>query len=318
MTSMRDVLRRLVMAKGVSGYEWSGGIADAIQDVIGEKGQRIGNNLVYVMGSGSRTICVTAHMDEIGCIVTQCDGLCARILPIGSVSPAAMLGARLVFDADIMSAPVESAQSFADLTISTVVPLRVGMTGTFVKEMNIVGDVISAPSLDNRVGCAALVNLCVDLLNDPPMDRRVAMCFASREETGCNGVMSAVRMLQPDVCIDIDSAYGQPFERSGCENWRIPEIGGGVAIQLLGDGFVLCDSDRVLVERLCQEHALPFQYEIPDAASGATNAKTLLSAGYETIQLNIPVAFQHTASSRASLRDLLATTELVELVARGI
>ncbi len=317
MKRTKRILEQLLEPISVSGYEWELGMADTLQEIVGFPGRRIGNNLVYSFsGAKSSTLFISAHMDEVGFIKTKEDKDGSQILPIGDISFAAIQNAQLIFRANnsnVISEIICSGTSFEDARIQGLSKIPAGSIGTFDKNISIEGDRIISPGLDNKVGCAALVQL-VQFLQKSCPSCSIVCCFSAKEEIGTNGVLSAVRSISPDLVIDIDSAYTSR-DSDIPSSWLVTGIGEGPALQLMGDKFIVSDRYRRIVENISKNNNLPLQYEVPDIYSGGTNSSSIQSAGWETIQINIPVAFQHTGKSEASISDVETASDLIiELV----
>ncbi len=61
------------------------------------------------------------------------------------------------------------------------------MTGTFTARCSIDRDTIKGKALDNRVGCAILLSLILDLSDTPP-DPSLLFAFTREEEIGGRGI----------------------------------------------------------------------------------------------------------------------------------
>jgi len=315
------MLSRLVKSFGVSGYEWiEQGIAPTIQSIIGRNSMRIGDNLVFVFGTGAKKIMVSAHMDEVGFMVTKKRREYCRLVPIGSVNIKSMKNEQLTFlPSSVTSRKIEKAKDFSDLKIYFKSSPEIGDVGTFSKQITVNNNIVESPCLDNRVGCCALIQCIRQIAKINIKNKTVFFCFAPREEQRANGIMPAVKKINPDICIDVDSAYAQPIKKQKeRKNWRIPVIGKGPAIQLLGKDYILTYDNRKKVTEICKKFSIAFQYEVPDRDNGGTFAQTLINNGYETIQINIPVALQHCSKSRSCLGDITATSVLLKEVILNI
>ncbi len=320
MKNTATLLKQLVSPIAVSGYEWELGMASTIQHWMGREGERIGNNLVYTLGEGMYEIFISAHMDEVGFIITESTKEYCRILPVGDIPVENVIGEKLIFavnDTIQYSLPIKQASSFEDLKVLGLNKLPIGSIGTFAKKATQRKNCVYSPSLDNKSGCAVLILLYKKLMGTQ-LPVRVTLCFSSKEEIGVNGVMSAVRNRNPDICIDVDSAYAKSNTEFFPANWCMPLMGKGPALQLLGDEFLISDRYRRIVEKAAGDNTIPLQYEIPDSRSGGTNSKAIQNNGYETIQINIPVAGQHSAKSSVSLTDIEDAAELLfQLITKG-
>ena len=321
-------LKELVYTPAPSGYEWSLGMAEKIQSLIGKKGLRIGNNLVYEIGQGSKTIFISAHMDEVGFFIKNEGKI--YLNPIGSIDPESVRNTRIdiyqfagtgsqKIDQGLVLSEVEPA-TFSNLSVKTEKSKTIctGAIATFSKTYVCNDDIVCATSLDNKVGVVALISL-IQLFSQQNLDDiRLIFCFAAGEEQGMNAVMNAVRKFNPDFCIDIDSAYGRPYIDDNIDYWSIPEIGKGPALQLMGQEWVLPDYLREFVERLAKSQKISLQYEIPAGDEGGTQSLFYAASGYPFIQINIPVAHQHTAQSSSSLQDIKETIAVTEHIVRNI
>ena len=97
---MEDLIKKLTEAYGPSGDE--GEICSIISELVKNKADQLftdtmGNLFVIKEGVGPKII-VSAHMDEIGIIVTHVDenGF-LRIAPVGGLRPDLLIGQRVRF-----------------------------------------------------------------------------------------------------------------------------------------------------------------------------------------------------------------------------
>lgn len=311
-------LKQLVSCFAVSGYEWENSLPLVIQELIGKNGERIGDNLVYKIGNKGKKIMISAHMDEVGFFISRITSDGFQIVPIGEIDIDAIIGKQLTFfinGKEKTTQKIEKADSYSSLIVRGIENPLVGSIGTFTKSFSQNNNIVTAPSLDNKVGCLVLIELIrIMFATQTELDTTFYFCFSCREEVSTNGLMTAVRQINPDICIDIDSAYAQPVNDPSIKNWSIPKLGKGAAIQLMGDGFIISAKNRRFVEDLCKNFNISFQYEIPDSNNGGTNASTLINAGYDVIQLNIPVAIQHTSESIVDINDIQQTIKIIEKI----
>lgn len=312
MKNIASVLEELITTDSVSGYEWEMGITQTIQKIIGFHGEKIFDNLVYKLGTGKRIVFVSAHMDEVGFFLTKPTAKRRSIVPIGDIVIDDVIGERLFFSnksKGFVSDPIKKAKTFSQVSVTGISMLPEGSVGTFLKKISRQNNLIQAPNLDNKVGCVVLIELIRYFAKKQP-DITIFFCFSSREEVGTNGVTSAVRQIKPNLFIDIDSAYARPVSKNK-KNWQIPKIGKGPAIQLQGKNFVIRSENRFFIEKVARESNIEIQYEIPPSNAGGTNSSSVVNMGYDIMQINIPVTNQHGTKSKASLRDIEKTVDLM-------
>jgi endoglucanase len=235
------------------------------------------------------------------------------IIPIGDISPESLHNEQLAFftnDRKRISKIISKGVTFQDIKVAGL-HCKTGDVGSFLKRFEIKNNTVVSPGLDNKVGCLVLI-LLINTLKSIELNNRYVFCFSDREETGFNGITSALNIYKPDFCIDIDSAYALPLNGLSTKNWFVPTSGKGPAIQLIGNGFIICAETRKTVESVAYLNNIPFQYEIPDGLNGGTQAKIMIQSGYTTLQINIPVGEQHTAKSFVSTFDILQTFHLIK------
>ncbi len=102
-----------------------------------------------------------------------------------------MVGSRIIFENGAVGGVEQHNSGSIDqylIRLSQPAPLpRVAMTGTFSTRCSIDGDTIKGKALDNRVGCAILLSLILNLSDTPP-DSSLLFAFTREEEIGGRGI----------------------------------------------------------------------------------------------------------------------------------
>ena len=172
---MRETIRRLTETYGPSGFEdrIRAVIRAEVEDLVDEiQVTPLGSLVAIRRGSGDgHRVMLAAHMDEIGVMATYIDkkGF-VRFAPIGGISPIACIGARVVFENDTMgvigverrddrSRAPRLNQLYIDVgaTSQDDCPVRVGDAAGFVRPFVAQGQRLIAKTMDDRVGCAVLI-----------------------------------------------------------------------------------------------------------------------------------------------------------------
>jgi len=170
---------------------------------------------------------------------------------------------------------------------------------------------IMSPALDDRAGCAVLLDL---LLNtNLPFDA----AFTVQEEVGARGAQTAAYALAPEVAIVLEAttAADLPNTRDGK---RVCELGGGAAISFMDNGTVY---DRELFElalSVAEEKGIPAQ--VKSLVAGATDAAAVHKsrAGVRTLTVSVPCRYIHSPCSVIDLRDLRAVRDLAAAVLEAL
>ena len=231
---LREDLRDLMLAPGLSGHEER--VAALIRAKLGEarvesRVDRLGNVIATFAGDADApSVMVFAHMDQIGFFVRriEADGL-IRVERMGGVSERAMAAQPVLLCVGegrdlpgivmnkahhatgpeekyrVLTAPEilidtghgsKAAVEEAEVRIGTPVIYRPSV-------LELAGDRIAGPSVDDRAGCAALLALA-RLLAARAGGPTIHLVFSVQEEFNLRGAVVAAQALRPDIAIQID------------------------------------------------------------------------------------------------------------------
>ena len=287
---------------------------------------RMGNLIAerYAEQSDAKTIMLEAHMDEIGFLVTDVDDLgFVHVAASGGVDKRVLSAQALIvygkqpYHGVFCSTPPhlskgnEATNELSDMgidvgldaeTAKEQIPIgsRVGFTPCF---MQLNDTVVSAKSLDNRSGMAAILH-CLRKLADRCV--RVVVCFCVQEELGCRGAAVAARQIQPNYALVTDVSFAQTSD----SNPRLcGKMHGGA---MIGISPIL---DTAMSDRLAQladENDIPHQMEVMAGTTG-TNADAInvSCAGIPTALLSIPLRYMHTPVEMVDVNDVVSVGDLM-------
>jgi len=320
---MLSHLNALVSLPGVSGDE------SAVRDYIinhimphDYTVDALGNVIVRVKGAKDigKTVMLSAHMDEVGFIVTNItDEGYLRFTKVGEIDRRVIVGKRVLIGRDAVPGiigmkPVHLASKdeqscvpdFSALYIDIGVSSReaamkrvsLGDTAVFDSPHFSMGQSLAARAIDDRVGCAVLL----ELLHEPlPID--VTLVFTVQEEIGLRGAQAATFAVNPDIAFNIEGTTaadlpGVPEEKQVCK------LGGGVVIPFMDGGAVY---DRELyadITALAERLDIPWQTKT--TVAGGTDAAMIQRsrAGVQVLGLAAPVRNLHTGHNVADVRDM--------------
>ncbi|QTA38835.1 M42 family metallopeptidase [Thermosipho ferrireducens] len=334
---MDELIKKLTETTSPSGRE------DTIRKVIinelegfidGYRVDKLGNLIVWKNGKTDKKVLLDAHMDEIGVVVTNIDekGF-LRIDKVGGVSPYTLFNRRIKFGDVIGVVGIESETlsdytnnvknlSFDVLYVDIGAKSKeeaeklcpIGTFGTFDSYFTRQGDFYISKSMDDRIGCAVIIEV-FKRLKEPT--NTVYGVFAVQEEIGLVGAFVAGYDIDPDVAIAID-VTGAGDTPKGFKRVSM-ELGKGVCIKIK-DGYSI--SDRRIVEKLKEiatKYNIPYQMEV--LIFGGTDA-----AGYQKTKAGVPSAtvsiatrYLHTPNELVHKKDVEATVDLLsKYVEEGI
>ena len=322
---MKSLIKKLVESYGPSGSE--GQVREIVREEI--RGlpdyvtvDALGNLIAVVKkkAKSGKKIMLTAHMDEIGFVVSHIDDQgFARVQPFGGVNPLACVGGRVRFadgrlgviglDArrDDPNKPPALSEMFIDVGAASRrdCPLKIGDAAGYWRRMEEVGDRLIAKSLDDRIGVAVLIETLRALKRTP---HEVAFVFSVQEEVGLRGAGVAAFGLEADLglAVDVtrtgDTPNGVKMEVS---------LGQGPAVKVRDSRMIADPRIKDLLVQRGREAGLPTQLEILEAGSTDAAAIQIARGGIPAGCVSIPARYIHTPSEMVDYRDVQASVQLL-------
>jgi putative aminopeptidase FrvX len=324
---MKELIKSLVEAYGPSGREDQ--VRELVAEQVGDladdmRVDALGNLIATVRGQGGgRRIMLAAHMDEIGVVVSYVDekGF-LRFGRVGGVRPQTLMGGRVRF-ADglrgVIGADEKGVQGdlprfdqfFIDVgaTSKDDVPVSVGDIACFDRPFVDLGQRLVAKAMDDRVGCAILVQTLHELGETP---HEVCFVFTSQEEVGVRGAQTSAFSLEADlgIAVDITRTGDTPEAHAMAVG-----LGGGPAIKVKDRGMLTHPGVRQWMIDTARKAGLPYQLEVLEAGSTDGMAMQTSRAGMPVGVLSIATRYAHSPSEMIDYQDVLNSVRLlVELL----
>ncbi|MBP7688067.1 MAG: M42 family metallopeptidase [Thermoflexales bacterium] len=328
---MKELIQKLVTAFGPTGFEDEvraiiqaeiSGLVDEVS--VG----KLGSLIALKKGNGQgKKIMLVAHMDEIGLMVTHIDNRgYARVTPLGTVFPLYGVGQRVRFaDGRAGVLCVERREdgskvpNFDQLYIDLGAkdkkscPVQVGDVAAFQQTSAEFDGRLMAKSLDDRIGCAMLIEVLRQLKTTP---HDVYCVFSVQEETTSVGARTAAFSIDPDVAIVVD------VTSTGDTPKALPmavELGKGPAIKVRDVGSIADPRVRRWMVQRAKEAKIPYQLEI--LREGSTDADVIQPSrdGVPSGGVLIPCRHVHSPSELIDLSDVTNGVKLLlELVKKPV
>ena len=268
----------------------------------------LGNVRLLVEGARPRVL-VTAHMDQVGYMVSQLDEDGALCPPLGSpqLAPHRTARVRVLGDGHAaFEAELESrGENGGVLRSERGDEVRVGDRMVFAEPLATREDGrVCGPALDDRVGCLIATHAARALAAEA---EDVAFAWTVREETEPAGVVRVARDIEPDMVIAVDITYATAGQEGSAES--ILALGAGPAITLLDGGMVGHSWPLRAFDRAARNLGMSWQPEV--VRSGVSEAGRVQSMlGIPAIALLVPIEIR-TAEEVADLADVGAVLELL-------
>lgn len=318
---------------GLSGYERP--VRDLLTSIWRDLADELstdalGNLLAVVYGDGPEPrprVLVTAHMDEIGLVVTAIEDSFLRITHVGGIDRRVLLSQPVIVHGEqplpglIGSRPphVLSASErkkypdMEDLVIDTGLSARklsqlvkVGAPVTFdIPAASLGKGLITGKALDNRASVAAMTALLHELQTRHHHWDVLVAATVQEEVTFAGGQTIAWR-TQPDIAIVVDVTFGTG---NGVKEDHGFKLGDGLSI-IIGPNAHPKLFD--MINELAEDIEITLKPEPAPRSSGTEAWAVQVSRdGVPTAIISIPLRNMHTPVEIVSLKDIERTARLI-------
>lgn len=337
-----ELLKKISECPGPPGFE------QPIRELIQEELQGVvdhvwvdsmGSVIARLNGKDEDSVMVTAHMDEIGFIVTHIDDQgFIRFHPLGGFDPKTLTSQRVIIHGqeDVIgimgTKPIhimnpedrKKAPKIEDYFIDTGFPvdkirelISIGNPITRERSLIRMGECFNGKSLDNRISVYILIE-ALRKLGGTKLPYAVDAVFTVQEEVGLRGAINAAGHINPrfglnlDVTIAYDVPGAQPHE-------MVTQLGKGTAIKIM-DGSAISDYRMVrYLQALAQSHDIPWQHEIlPAGGTDTAGIQKYGKNGSIAGGLSIPLRNMHQVIETVHESDVQATIDLLVLGILGL
>ncbi|MBS3946992.1 MAG: M42 family metallopeptidase [Dethiobacter sp.] len=313
---MRELLKKLSEAYGPSGREQQMGqlISDEVRPYVDEVFTDAMGNLYAVKRGRGAKVMVAAHMDEIGIIITYIEekGF-LRFSNIGGVSPYVLLGQKVVFgNGTVGTVGMEKLEDIKKLAFDKMyldigaanreeaaAKVRIGDIATYLQELTFNGNRAIGKAMDNRAGCAVLLQTIKEL---GQTENEVYAVFTAQEEVGLRGSRTSSYRLNPDLGLAVDvTLVGDTPEPAVAMDVY---LGKGPAVKIK-DASVICHPRlKELLLDLAGKENIPCQLEVLLTGGTDAGAIHLTKEGIPSGVISIPCRYVHTPGEMVDLTDM--------------
>ena len=301
-------------------------------------------NLIGKMSFGEsperKKLMLSAHLDEVGFMIDEISekGMIG-FDTVGGIDPSVLAGTRVLVgnEKSLISGVICSKaihhkskrerneatdieNLYIDIGASSKEEaeelISIGDFGTFAfsdykslyfgKDKN----TIKCKALDDRMGCAALVEIMRRLSEEKPnINLDVYFCFTVREETGYSGAEVVANKILPDYALIFEStAIGDiPL---AIDSKRVAEVSEGAVISI-ADRSTIYNKELIdLAFALAKEKNIPLQ--VKRYLSGGNDAGHIHKSGVgvRTLAISVPTRYLHSASCVAHYNDYCSARDI--------
>ncbi|MBE6554930.1 MAG: M42 family metallopeptidase [Ruminococcaceae bacterium] len=345
MTSGIELIKKLARTFGPTGCE--GNVEEAIREELAESRaelftDRMGNLVAHLKGKeGAPRVMLSAHMDEVGFMVTEIlDDGTLHFDTVGGIDVRVMCGRPVLMgnehkkvpgvltakgihlqDAEERKKLPKISDMYIDVGTSsreeTEKLLSLGDFGTFDTDFFTFGKddaYFACKALDDRVGCAVLIELLRALESSPvPPSLDLYFAFTVREEIGISGATVTANRIAPDIAFVLETTAMADIADVPPEK-RVADIGKGGVLSLLDRSTIY---DRALIDRVlsvAEREKIPVQ--VKRYVSGGNDAGNIqrTGSGVRCLALSAPTRYLHAPISVGACADVTAMIALLGAV----
>jgi endoglucanase len=326
---VNELITRLTECFGPSGYE--SGVRELITSEL-PKGLEtrvdpLGSLIVHRKGAaaGGKRVMLAAHMDEIGIVVTHVDqkGF-LRFGSVGGVRLLPLAGGRVRFANGAVGVigleKVEDASRVPPMDKFYIdvgargpadCPVKVGDVACFQRQCEVLGKRIVAKAMDDRIGCAILVQTLKDLGKSP---HDLFAVFTVQEEVGLRGAGAAGFGVEPEIALAVDvTLTGDTPE---CLPMAVA-LGDGPAIKIKDGGMLAHTGVKDWLIRTAETARIPYQREVLTAGTTDAGAIQTSRAGVPAGCVSVPSRYVHMPSEMVDSDDVAGCVRLLVAALSG-
>ena len=275
---------------------------------------------------GAPRVAVVAHSDTVGFLVKRADPAgFLRVVAVGGVNAKALPGAAVRVGehpgvigvrSQHLAQPGDATVSLDDLTIEVdpalVASIPITTPATYAPQFVPLGDtLLASPYLDNRAGCAVLLELAARLRAEPP-PCAVTLIASAQEETTCAGAFHALAEARPDLALFVDGTVS--YDTPETQSRGAVTLGGGPVLTAYLytsglNGWHAHPGLRAHLGEVAVREEIAVQQ---DAVRGLmSDARVALPLAIPSALIGLPMRGKHAPLETVDLRDLAAAVDLL-------
>ena len=194
--------------------------------------------------------------------------------------------------------------------------IRVGTPVVYLpRVLALAGDRLAGTSVDDRAGCAAIIELAA-MLKPRPAPPTMHLVFSVQEEFNLRGAVPVGQALLPDIAIQLDLVLATDTpDMAGRSD---VQLGGGPAISLYSfhgrgtlNGVIPHPAMARLFEDTARADSLPLQRSAHIGALTDLSYVQFTGEGVASIDVGFPLRYTHSSLEVCDLNDLEGLVRLL-------
>ena len=302
-------------------------------------------NVIGKIGKGKKSVMVCVHTDEVGMLVKYIDPKGYIYFDLnGMIDERVLLSTKVDICTDqgiytgvvgvknrhlLTAEDLKRTISISDIWIDVGAEsaeevkrwgIEIGDPIVFHPNFQKIGkDTIISKAIDNRAGCAILIDLA-EKIKSIKIDYQLILVAAVQEEVGSRGAKVAAQTLEPDMAIVIDTVPASdpitPPQQATSECGKGPVIR-SMDVNALGWGTIYSKKIQQRLVHTALKNKIPHQKDIfrtwTDASTIHTSGRGIPCGG-----IYIPRRYSHSPVELVKWSDVERTVELLHLFLKDL
>lgn len=284
----------------------------------------IGNLIVHRKGTSGQKLLLSAHMDQIGFVITDIDdnGF-LRYSNIGGINVQMAIARDVIFKngthgvtffgtKEREAATATMDDCFIDIgTCSrkeTEKLVSVGDIAVHYSPLTEMFGKLCAGALDNRISCAIII----EALKNLDTEHDIYAAFTVQEEVGTRGAGPAAYGVEPDLNINIDVCTAGDTPDAARQSVK---LGGGPAIKIMDASVMVPLKVREFMHEAARKRGITVQNEVMKRGGTDTSDIQRSKCGIPAGCISIACRYIHTPREIVDTADVMNAIELVRAIA---
>lgn len=279
----------------------------------------LGNLIAHKKGQGKK-IMISAHMDQIGLMVTDIDDKgFIRFTNVGGISPEISLSQKVIFENGLQGLIFSEPSKDDKKTKLESMYIDIGAFGKEEAEEKVsIGDiciydsesvvndnVIFGPYLDDRVGCYIGIE-AIKMMDKVNND--LYFVFSVQEEVGLRGAKTAAYRINPDIGISLDVTSNGDTPKA--KRFAVG-LNKGAAIKVKDNSIITHPKVKNALVDLAKKNNIEYQMEVLEFGGTDSGAIHMIRDGVPSGVISIPTRYVHSTVEMAALNDITNSLNLL-------
>ncbi|MEE0059799.1 MAG: M42 family peptidase [Acutalibacteraceae bacterium] len=333
----KQLLASLCNANGISGDE--GAVRDIIIANIKDSGAEysvdsMGNLIVFKKGKKTpdKMLLISAHMDEVGFIVTNItSGGYLKFDEVGGIDRRVIMGKSVTVGKNVSGVVCAAPMHLLSAEQRDSVPkidsmyidigaaskeealqyVSLGDSIQFDCDFKWENDIITGKALDDRAGCAIMI----EIINSD-LEYDTYFSFVVQEEVGLRGAKCAAYTVEPDFAIVVEATTAADIPNVADEK-KVCFVGNGAVVSFM-DRRTIYDKELVASAMKCASDNVKVQFKQAVAGGNDAGAIQTSKSGVRTLAVSLPCRYLHSPCGMISAQDLSSVQQVVAQMANKI